>query len=456
MSQGLFTASSGIAANQAKMDVIADNIANIGTIGFKSSQVNFETVFSRQLSAGAAPGVDVGGINPKEIGLGVTVGEIGRNFSNGSIQTTGRISDLNIQGEGFFTVMNYAGETLLTRAGNFSTDAEGNLVNPQGCKVIGTSNVTSDTGGTTTVQIPTKLSITTPDAAGTTIGVGNIGQTNGSPITAGTFTVTVNGGVVGPEDATVTILDTDDLDTIAANLQAAIQATAEDVNGDITVSVVGNQIVIDSTSDGEVVTFNGNGTDTSNFLSVMGFTGDETTGYTTAALKDQSTVILADPDNTTDTYSVTSYSISNDGAIEVTYSNGGKLTVTNDITDTIKELKYTTPSSREMSSVTITNNHSTLDPAQLQIQLATVVNPKGLSSEAGNLFSITGAAGSPVYAIGRSGGMGVINSGSLEASNVDMPAEFSNMILAQRGIEANSRTFGVQNEIMRTVVNLGR
>ncbi|OGI01745.1 MAG: hypothetical protein A2Y25_06685 [Candidatus Melainabacteria bacterium GWF2_37_15] len=456
MSQGLFTASSGIAANQAKMDVIADNIANIGTVGFKSSQVNFETVFSRQLSAGSPPTGDVGGINPKEIGLGVMVGEIGRNFSNGSIQTTGRTSDLNIQGEGFFTVMNYAGETLLTRAGNFSTDADGNLVNSQGCKVVGTSSVTSSTGGTTTVQIPTKLNLTTPDALGTTVGVGNVGQLDGSTITAGTFTVAVDGGVVGAEDATVTIDDDDTLTDIATKLQVAIRATAEDADDDITVSVVGNNIVIDTSGDSETVTFTGDSADTSNFLSVMGFTGAAATGYTSAELKDQSMVTIADSDTTSDTYSVTSYSISNDGAVEVTYSNGGKLTVVSDAGGTIRELKYTSPSSREISSLNITNSHTSLDPAQLQIQLATVVNPKGLSSEGGNLFSLNAAAGDPTYAIGRAGGLGVINSGSLEASNVDLPSEFSNMILAQRGVEANSRTFSVQNEVLRTIVNLGR
>jgi len=458
MSQGLFTASSGIAANQAKIDVIADNIANMNTIGFKSSQINFETVFSRQLSAGAPPTGSVGGINPREIGLGVTVSEIGKNFSSGSIQTTGRSTDLNIQGEGFFCVRNYSGEVLLTRAGNFTTDASGYLVNPQGCMVVGTADVTSDSAGSANVQVPTQLNFITPDAAGTTTAVGNVGQSSGSTLTEGTFTINVAGTDVTLSGANA--IDSDDtLDDIATKMEAAIQASAGDADGDITVTVTGNQFVIDTSAGlttGETITFGGAGTDTSNFLSVMGFSGATATSYESAELVDQSSVTIDDPDDSSNTYSVTGVSISNDGAIEATYSNGAKITVVNNASGTTKELKYTSSAGRQIADTNITNSHDSLAPAQLQIQLATVINPKGLTAEGGNLFGINAVAGTATYATGRAGGLGVINSGSLEASNVDLPAEFSNMILAQRGIEANSRTFSVQSEILRTVVNLGR
>jgi len=453
MSQGLFTAASGITTNQARIDVISDNIANINTIGFKSSQINFETVFSKQLSAGSAPTDELGGINPMEIGLGVKVGEIGRNFSNGSIQSTGRTTDLNIQGAGFFTMMNYDGEIFLSRAGNFSTDSNGYLVNPAGLKVIGTETSSNTSSSDVAVQIPTKLNFITPDAVGTDT-ITDIGQETGSTITTGTFTMTLDGGVVAPDDITVTIAAGENLATIAANMQTALQASAEDADNDITVSIVANQIQIDSTDDGETITFAGLSSDTSNFLSIMGFTGGGAAVYETAELKDRSEITIATADDSDDTSSITTFSIGNDGSIEATYSNGSKLTVANNAAGN-KELKYVSASGREVENSDI-NNTSSIVPAQLQIQLASVVNPKGLNAVGGNLFALNSIAGEPSFAMGRTGGMGVINSGSLEASNVDLSAEFSNMILAQRGIEASSRTFGVQDQILRTIVNLGR
>src|SRR5262245_22110226 len=129
MSQGLFTAVSGIRANQTKLNVIANNLANVNTVAFKSSNVNFKNVFAQTISAGTRPGSNIGGTNPKQVGNGVTVAEIPANFSQGGSLFTGRAGDLLISGEGFFTIeridpnlgANNQG-FFLTRAGNFSLD----------------------------------------------------------------------------------------------------------------------------------------------------------------------------------------------------------------------------------------------------------------------------------------------------------------------------------------------
>ena len=463
MSQGLFTAASGIAANQAKIDVISDNIANINTIGFKSSQINFETVFSKKLSAGSAPTDSIGGMNPMEVGRGVAVGEIGRNFDNGSVQTTGRSTDLNIQGEGFFSVMNSSGEVFLSRAGNFSVDANGNLVNPDGMYVVGTDSVTSTTSGTTAVQVPTKLNFETPIAEAADL-MTNIGQETGSTVTTGTFTIDFNGYTVPVGDSEKEIVSTDDITAVVANLNTAITdaITAGDLTGPCTASYDAGTGIIsidNSANPGETIDFSGDSSDTSNFLSVMGFTENAGTPglYESEILKDHSQVTVnttnATGVDTDNNYSITTFAIGNDGAIEATYSNGAKLTV--ETSGTSKALKYVSPSGREISNSGITNT-ANIDPAQLQLQLATVVNPKGLNAEGGNLFGLNSIAGDTTYAIGGAGGLGVINAGSLEASNVDLPSEFANMILAQRGVEASSRTFSVQDQIMRQIVNLGR
>lgn len=520
----LFTTISGITNSQAMLDVIGDNIANINTTGFKSSKINFETVFSNTLSSGAIPTGTSGGINPKQIGLGVTVSDISRNFSRGAVQSTGRSSDLNIQGDGFFTLLDTNGSTVLTRAGNFSADSEGNLVNPKGLKVMGTASLTSNASGTNTVKMPTSLVLTetnnmsngttniTPGAFSITVNgtsysitvedtdtmqdiankintnltsstaainsssqlviTGNdavgfstvVGGSNLPTITAfstasytsdvlaappatvaagdvGNFTISLNGGVAIP----ITVVGTDTYSSVATKINTALVAAGVTSTASFNAS---NQIVI---SGPDSVTFtDGTGT----LASTAGFTHES---YSSSALSDNPQVSIAEGDPTEDNnFDVTSFSISNDGSLEVTYSNGARLTVTTADGDTIRSLKYVSSAGQEITGNPLTVLGAAVVPAQLQIQLARVINPKGLSSIGGNLYQSTSVAGTPVYAIGRQGGMGSIDSGALEASNVDLPTEFASMILAQKAIEANSRAFSVQNQIMDTIVNLAR
>lgn len=204
MTQGMFSAITGISANQTRLDVIADNIANLNTIAFKSTQVNFQTVFSRTMTTGQAPVGGLGGTNPKQIGLGVKIGEMGRDFGQGNVQTTGRATDLNLQGEGFFVLENGgaavgpASGILLTRAGNFTLDAQGVLVNPDGLRVIGTDNINSVTTTTTNyVQIPRTLNLVkTYNLAGAVTAV-TVDQTQGDAYDNAltTYSVSTDGAI---------------------------------------------------------------------------------------------------------------------------------------------------------------------------------------------------------------------------------------------------------------------
>ena len=125
---------SGLNAFQKKMDVIGNNIANVGTVGFKSSNISFSEMMSSNSSrTGAGSG------NPQmtnQVGLGVRVGTITKDFSQGSLQSTGRSTDLALQGDGFFVVKS-GGENLYTRAGNFVFNQNGNLVDGEGRSVQG-------------------------------------------------------------------------------------------------------------------------------------------------------------------------------------------------------------------------------------------------------------------------------------------------------------------------------
>lgn len=354
MTQGMFSAISGIAANQTKLDVIADNIANVNTVAFKSTQVNFQTVFSRTLSAGQAPTGSLGGTNPKQIGLGVQIGEMGRNFNQGNIQSTGRNTDLNIQGEGFFALENGgaavgpAAGVLLTRAGNFTLDANGNLVNPNGLRVLGTTNITSEsTNSNQYVYVPRRMNIVkTYDALG------------------------------NATSATIT-----------------------------TASVDGNAAA-----------------------------------------------------NPTYDYSLTTFNVSSDGAIEASYSNGDRITVRTNAAGTARELLFFPSEGGSGFTVGagLVVNNNVVEPYNMQIQFATVTNNAGLVAVGSNLWSSSVNSGRPFFSIARTSGVGLIASGGLESSNVDLTQEFSQMMLSQRALEANSRSFDTHNSILQTIVNLAR
>ena len=138
MLRSLFSAISGLKANQTMLDVTGNNIANANTVGFKASDVVFQDTLSQELSAAAAPNpaVPSGGTNPMQVGLGVQVGAITTNFNQGSAEATGRPTNLMISGDGFFMIKR-GNNTLYTRAGAFGFDSGGNLVTPDGDIVEG-------------------------------------------------------------------------------------------------------------------------------------------------------------------------------------------------------------------------------------------------------------------------------------------------------------------------------
>ncbi|NUR07131.1 MAG: flagellar hook-basal body complex protein [Nocardioidaceae bacterium] len=157
MLRSLFSAISGLRANQFMLDVTGNNIANANTAGFKASNVVFQDTLSQMLTAGAAPAGGRGGTNPIQVGLGVQVGGVSTNFGQGSAQITGRATNLMIQGDGFF-VIRRNGEDLFTRAGAFNFDNAGNLVTPDGDVVQGYpsngSGGINTAGGTQDISIP--------------------------------------------------------------------------------------------------------------------------------------------------------------------------------------------------------------------------------------------------------------------------------------------------------------
>ncbi|MBX6377916.1 MAG: flagellar hook-basal body complex protein [Clostridia bacterium] len=136
MMRSMFSSVSGLRNFQTRMDVIGDNIANVNTPGFKASDVYFLDTFAQTLRAGSGPSGDRGGINPLQIGLGTAVARILPNFGEAPLEMTGRATDLAVEGEGFF-VLKAGGGNLYSRAGLFSVDSAGYLVDPNGYRVQG-------------------------------------------------------------------------------------------------------------------------------------------------------------------------------------------------------------------------------------------------------------------------------------------------------------------------------
>lgn len=233
MTQGMFAAVSGVRANLARLNVISNNIANLNTIAFKSSSVAFGTVFSQTYYGGSRPTDALGGTNPKQVGVGVQVLNILKNFNPGGAQYTGVGTDVFINGQGFFVVQKADAATgvatgfVLTRAGNYSLDSNGNLVStPDGQKVRGTSQL-SGTSSTTVfpITVPQSMVIIKDlDATGAILATHFANDTvTGAAITAaaaaGTATqqidnVKLSNFTIGPDGAILATMSNGDRITV--------------------------------------------------------------------------------------------------------------------------------------------------------------------------------------------------------------------------------------------------
>ena len=144
MMRSLYAGVSGLQNHQTRMDVLGNNIANVNTTGFKKGRVTFQDMLYQSLSSAVRPSVDVGGVNPKQLGLGMLISTVDTIHTQGSLQTTGVLTDVAIQGDGFF-VLRTGQKQYFTRAGAFDIDEQGRLVNPaNGMRVQGWGARTAD------------------------------------------------------------------------------------------------------------------------------------------------------------------------------------------------------------------------------------------------------------------------------------------------------------------------
>ncbi len=153
----MYSGISGLKNFQTKLDVIGNNIANVNTFGYKKGRVTFKDLVSQQVgSASAGNGNTTGGINPKEVGLGGTMATVDNVYNQGAMQNTGRALDVGISGEGFYVTRTENGFQY-TRAGNFYTDNDGNLVTGDGTFLLGSRTATLPNANPTLQSVETPL-----------------------------------------------------------------------------------------------------------------------------------------------------------------------------------------------------------------------------------------------------------------------------------------------------------
>ena len=437
MSQALHTASTGINAGQSQINVVANNVANINTTAYKSANMTFETLYSRNLSYGSAATKDGGGTNPKQIGLGVKVGGITRDFTAGDFVSTGRDMDLMISGNGFFVVQDSDGKLYYTRDGVFSTDSEGNVVNQSGMKVVAAGTPYSNASSGKTVQIPKNLAAVVQGDAN--IANKKLSELNNASITDGDINVTINGTKV-----TLTVEKGDPtMGAVIAKFNEQIKAAGiDDVKFDVANGVV-------SYTKGAAVSFD---SATSNFV---GQTGISNNNPSTKQINQ--TVALQEMVNYNDQNGITlkSTTVDENGIIAATYSDGSILTQYVDDTYTT-QWKYTTPQGVTIRSGDVQATGSSIENSNFVIELATMVNEEGLVSINNNLWEWGADVGEVYYGMAGEVSFGSIESGGYEGSNVDIAAELSNMITAQRMIQMNSRVFSTASSVMETLSYLGQ
>jgi len=442
---------------QVAINVVSNNIANMNTVAFKESHVNYADVFYSVLSSGAPSSQTNGGVNPKEIGYGSQVSSISQKFTTGTFQSTGVSTNMMIQGNGFFTVLSPANEMLYTKAGNFTVDTQGYLVMPNGYKVMGTDTIFGNASLKTPIKIPQMIhsEVTANDAAGTKA----LNELNGiSGITKGTFGMNVSykdaDGNPQTANVEVTLDGTEaNLNDIAAKVTAALAGQPEAVKNGITAGVNNGQFQISTTGDVTGITFVSG---SSNFLSETQLaTAESEGGVYSSKILDWKAEITASVNSQLDLKAATQDFYEN-GTVEVTYSNGDKLTVEQRAGTNELQFKYTTKAGVTLHGSEVKVSEDVATTGNLQLQLAHFMNPDGLSQEGNNLYGLGTNNGCALYGVADSNLFGSIKSGGLEASNVDLTKQFSDMIIAQRAIEANSRVFNTANQVMQSLVYLGQ
>jgi flagellar hook protein FlgE len=407
---------SGLTADSDALDVVGNNLANLNTTGYKNNDVSFYDLLQQSIAGGST-----------QIGGGVSAPQTERVFSQGSIQATGNNYDAAIDGNGFFVVQDPNGQTLYTRAGNFSLDANGNIVTATGQFVQGwtaENGVLNTSGPVGTITIPSNA-LQTPSATQNMSlslnlnAAGVVNQPSGSFSTS----IQVFDSLGVSHDLTVSFTEaspgnwTYNVDIPGQDLTSGTAGTPSnvatgtltfDANGNLTSPTAPAQVPISITglSDGASdMTVNWN-------LATQA--GNGTPLITQYAA---TSAVSASTQDGVPASQVTQVSIANGGAITAQFSNGNQVVIG-------------------------------------QLALASVSNPDSLISVGQNNYEVGAGTATPVVGVPGTGTLGQVDGGSLETSTVDIATQFTNLIVYQNSYEANSKVISTVDQITQNLLNL--
>ena len=463
MMRSLYAGVSGMQNHQTRLDVIGNNVANVNTTGFKRGRVNFQDMISQQMSGAASPTTEVGGVNPKEVGLGVTVAAIDTVFTQGNLQTTGVSTDVAIQGNGFFILKN-GEESFYTRAGAFSLDSEGTLVNPaNGLRVqgwmaeeINGQMVLQTAGSTEDLIIP----VGSKDPAKATENVNfacNLNK-NTPEILEGASPEDIAKGTWSTEQKIYDSFGNEHMLNVSFTRvvgnpnQWQATVTVDPDMADESQTRVGL-----NTTDGQGNTFLVNFDNNGSLLSVTDSAGNLTNPEGQIVLQTSFNVIGANPDEAGNpTRQTLNINLGTIGSQKNTITQSASSSSTKAYYQDGYTMGYLDNFKIDSSGI-ITGVYSNGTNRTIgQIALATFANQGGLEKAGDNTYVESNNSG--MANIGTSGiaGKGSMLAGALEMSNVDLTEQFTDMIVTQRGFQASSKTITTADTLLETVMNLKR
>ncbi len=400
----------GLEANSVALNTIGDNLANLNTTAFKNHTTSFSDLFYQNIGT-------TGSGNALQSGLGTQVSGTNTNFSQGSLSATTNATDMALNGNGFF-VLNRGGTQQLTRAGNFQLDQSGNLITSAGDAVMGyaaVKGVVNTNTPLTELQVP----VGATQAAQATGKFGITANLNAATVVGGTFssTITMYDSLGTSHAATVNFTKTADNTWDYAISLPAGDATGTPLNNTGTLTFSKSGALLTPAANPTGVTFPG----LSDGAKDMTFDWElynssgaprmgQTVGTSTATATTQDGFASG---------SYQSFSVDASGVIVAAFSNGEKQTIG-------------------------------------QIAVASVTNLEGLTLAGGNNYQTTISSGAASVGVPGAGGRGSIKDDMLEQSNVDISAEFANLIVAQRAFEANSKTVTTFDNVTQQTINMIR
>ena len=463
MMRSLYSGVSGLQNHQTRMDVIGNNISNVNTNGFKRGRVNFQDMISQQMSGAAKPTDELGGVNPKEVGLGMTIASIDNVFTQGNLQSTGVSTDLAIQGNGFF-LLKSGEESFYTRNGAFGLDRDGTLVNPaNGMRVQGW--MAEEVNGqmlVSTAASPEDLIIPvgSKDPAKETTNVNfacNLNK-NTPEIMEGASADDIYKGTWGTEQKIYDSFGNEHMLSVSFRRvpgnpnqwEATVQIDPD--NADYTQTRVGL-----GTTDGMGNTFLVNFDNYGALASISDSAGNLSNTEGQIVIQTSFAVAESNPDAEGNPYRQTlNINLGTIGSFKDTITQSASKSTTKAFYQDGYTMGYLDNFKIDSSGI-ITGVYSNGTNRTIgQIALASFANDRGLEKAGDNTYVESNNSG--MARIGESGvaGKGTLMAGALEMSNVDLSEQMTDMIVTQRGFQASSKTIQTADTLLDTVMNLKR